>query len=210
MTRPAHRKVLECASPLALLSRQPKRQGAAAVQDAVAPFLRACLRLFLAPSLLFLLFMTGCATTRRPSNLPRVASSFPADALIIQRAVLTVHGRQFTLNGYLALSKTGGQRLIIMENFGAVLADALVKPDGKIYVMRSSQFFRPDWIQRYVVADMECIFGDAPDADCPGKMLNPAHFVMQHPGYTLDLQIVETKPGPQPVELFDETKRGSP
>jgi hypothetical protein len=205
MNHPAHRKVLDCARPLALLSRQPKRQGAAAVQDAVAPFLRACLH-----SLLLLWLVTGCATTPPPGNLPRVANSFPADALLIQRALLTVHGRQFTLNGYLALSKIGGQRLIVTENFGAVLADALVKPDGKIYVMRSSQLFRPDWIPRYVVADMECIFGDAPDANCPGKMLSPAHFVIEHRGYTLDLQVVETKPGPQPPELFDETKRGSP
>ena len=67
---------------------------------------------------------------------------------MIQRAVLTVHGRQFTLNGYLALSKTGGKRLIVTENFGGVLADVLVKPDGEVFVMRSSQLFRPEWIQR--------------------------------------------------------------
>jgi hypothetical protein len=159
---------------------------------------------------LLLLLAAGCATTPPSGNLSRVVNSFPADALMIQRAVLTVHGRQFTLNGYLALSKTGGQRLIVTENFGAVLADVLVKTDGKIYVMGSSHLFRPEWIQRYVIADMECIFGDAPNTNCPGKMLSPTHFVMEHHGYTLDLQIVETKPGPQPLELFDETKRGSP
>jgi hypothetical protein len=159
---------------------------------------------------LLLLFAAGCATTPLPGNLPRVVNLFPGDALLIQRAMLTVHGRQFTLNGYLALSKIGGQRLIVTENFGAVLADVLVKPDGKIFLMRSSQLFRPDWIKRYVVADMECIFGDAPEASCPGKMLSPTHFLVEHRGYTLDLQIVETKPGPQPAELFDETKRGSP
>jgi len=128
---------------------------------------------------------------------------------MIQRAVLTVHGRQFTLNGYLALSKTGGKRLVV-ENFGAALADVLVKPDGKIFVMRSSQLFRPEWIQRYVVADLECIFGGAPEAGCPVKMLSPTHFVIERRGYTLDLQIVETKPGLQSPEMFDETKRGSP
>jgi hypothetical protein len=159
---------------------------------------------------LLLLLAAGCATTPPPGNLPREASAFPAAALMIQRAVLTVHGRQFTLNGYLALSKTGGKCLIVTENFGAMLADVLVKPDGKIYVMRSSQLFRPEWIQRYVVADMECIFGDTPEANCPGKMLSPTHFFLEHRGYTLDLEIVETKPGPQPPELFDETKRGSP
>jgi hypothetical protein len=159
---------------------------------------------------LLLLLAAGCVTTPPSGNLPRLANLLPADALMIQRAVLTVHGRQFTLNGYLALSSTGGKRLILTENFGSVLADALVKPDGKIYVMRSSQLFRPGWIQRYVVADMECIFGAATQADCPGRMLNPTHFVIEHHGYNLDLQIVETKPGPQPLELFDETRKATP
>ena len=125
---------------------------------------------------------------------------------MIQRAVLTAHGRQFTLNGYLALSKTGGKRLIITENFGAMLADVLVKPDGKIFVMRSSRLFRPEWIQRYVVTDMECVFGEAPQENCPGKMISPAHFLIQHRGYTLDLQIVESRsPNRNCQELFDAT-----
>jgi len=159
---------------------------------------------------LLLLLAGGCVTTPPPGNLPRVANSFPADALIIQRAVLTVHGRQFTLNGYLALSKVGGKRLIVTENFGAVLADVLVKPDGKIFVMRSSQLFRPEWIRNYVVADLECIFGGAPEAGCPGTMISPTHFVIERRGYTLDLQIVETKPGPQSPELFDAAKKEMP
>jgi hypothetical protein len=158
---------------------------------------------------LLLLLAAGCVTTPQ-GNLPRVANSFPPDALIIQRAVLTVHGRQFTLNGYLALSKTGGKRLIVVENFGAVVADVLVKPDGKIFVMRSSRLFHPEWIQDYVVADMECIFCGALETNCPGKMLSPTHFVMEHRGYTLDLQIVETKSGPQPPELFYATKKEMP
>src|SRR5208282_1706020 len=139
-----------------------------------------------------------------------VANSFPADALMIQRAVLTIHGRQFTLNGYLALSRTGGRRLIVTENFGSVLADVLVKPDGDVYVMRSSRTFRPEWIRRYVAADLDCIFGSATDAECPGRMLNSTHFVIERRGYTLDLQIVETKPSPQPPEMFDEIERVSP
>jgi hypothetical protein len=159
--------------------------------------------------LLLLLLAAGCVTTS-PQNFSRPANLFPPDALMIQRALLTVHGRQFTLNGYLALSKIGGKRLIVTENFSAVLADVLVKPDGKIYVMRSSQLFRPDWIQRYIVADMECIFGDAPRANCAAKMLSPTHFVLEHRAYNLDLQIVETKSGPQSPDLFDGTKRGSP
>ncbi|HEY5297490.1 MAG TPA: hypothetical protein VIK59_06165 [Verrucomicrobiae bacterium] len=157
-----------------------------------------------------LLLAAGCVTRPPAQNLPRASNPFPPDALLIQRAILTVHGRQFTLNGYLALRKSKGERLIVTENFGVPLADVLVKPDGKIFVMRSSQLFRAEWIRRYVAADVECIFGAAPKKNCPGKMLSPSHFLIQRRGYTLDLQIVQTKPGPQPPELFDETKKDSP
>lgn len=158
--------------------------------------------------LLLLLLASGCATPPAPQiNSPRAACSFPADAFVTQRAVLTACGRQFTLNGYLALSATGGKRLVVMENFSSVLADVLVKPDGTIHVMRSSPAFRPKWIRRYVAADLQCIFGDA---SCPVKMPSATHFVVERFWYKLDLQIVETKPGPQPAELFDETRKATP
>jgi len=160
--------------------------------------------------LLWLLLAAGCATPSPPGNLPRAASSFPADALVTQRGVLTARGRQFTLNGYLALSGTGGKRLIVMENFGAVLADVLVKPDGTVRVMRSSRIFRPAWIERYVAADLQCIFGGAQSAACPVRTLSATHFVVERRGYKLELHIVETKPGTQPAELFDEMQKATP
>jgi hypothetical protein len=156
-----------------------------------------------------LVLLTGCATTPR-SQIQRPTNPFPADALITQRGVLTVLGRQFTLNGYLASSAAGGKRLIVTENFGSVLADVLMKPDGKVYVMRSSRAFKPNWIRRYVAADVECIFGGAPQADCPGQMLSPTHFLIERRWYKLDLQVVETKPGAQPLETFDESKAEKP
>lgn len=154
--------------------------------------------------------LTGCATAPRTA-IHRPAGTFPADALISQRGVLTVFGgRQFTLNGYLASSSTYGQRLIITENFGAVLADVLVTPDGKAHVMKSSGAFKPKWIERYVAADVRCLFGSVLESDCPGQMLGPNHFLIKRRWYQLDLQIVHTKPGPQPPELFDATKAGQP
>jgi hypothetical protein len=124
--------------------------------------------------------------------------------------VLTARGRQFALNGYLAQSATGGRRLVITEMFGQVLADVLVKPDGKVHVMRSSRLLRPAWIERYVALDMQCIFGAAPDAAGAVRTLSATHFVVQRRWYQLDLQIVETKPGPQAPELFDETRGAKP
>lgn len=124
-----------------------------------------------------------------------------------QRAVLTARGRQFALNGYLAQSATGGWRLIITETFGQTLADVLVKPNGTVHVMRSSRLLRPAWIERYVAADMLCIFGGSPDVACPTQRLSATHFVIKRRWYSLDLQIVDSKPGPQPPELFDETQK---
>jgi hypothetical protein len=161
-------------------------------------------------SLIWLLLAAGCATPPPPDVLPSAAISFPADALVMQRAVLTARGRQFTLNGYLALSSTGGKRLIVTENFGAVLADVLVKPDGTVHVMRAGRIFRRAWIERYVATDLKCIFGGAQNAGCPVRVLSATHFVVERRWYKLDLQIVDTKPGPQPAELFDETQKAVP
>ena len=159
--------------------------------------------------LLSLTLLTACATAPR-SQIQRPASSVPAEAMITQRGVLTVLGRQFTLNGYLSISTNGGKRLIVTENFGGVLADVLIKPDGTVHVMRSSRAFKPQWIRRYIAADVECIFGNDPKADCPGEMLSPSHFLIRRRWYKLDLQIVDTKPGPQPAATFDESKAGKP
>jgi hypothetical protein len=157
--------------------------------------------------LLLVWFAAGCVTPPPPVNAPRPVASFQPDGLVTQRAVLTARGRQFALNGYLAQSATGGRRLILTEVFGHVVADVLVKPDGTVHVMRSSRLFHPAWIERYVAADMQCIFGGAPDAACPVQMLSATHFVVERRWYKLDLQIVETQPGPQPTELFDEAQK---
>ena len=92
--------------------------------------------------LMLLLLMAGCATAPPPPNLPRPAPPFPADAMVTQRAVLTIHGRQFALNGYTLLSATNGLRLIMTENFGHVLADVLVKPDGSVQVVQAARPLR--------------------------------------------------------------------
>jgi hypothetical protein len=163
------------------------------------------MRLKLLPSVLIL--AAGCAAAPPvPSHFSRPANLFPADGFITQRAVFSTHGRQFPLNGYLAVSETGGQRLVITENFGHVLADVLVKPDGKVFVMQSSHAFSPKDIRLGVAADLQCVFGDATNRDCPVEMPDANHFIIKRHGYSLDLRIVEVKLGAQPASLFDESK----
>lgn len=154
---------------------------------------------------LYLLLGGGCPTQSLPGNFLPTDGAFPADALLTQRAILTVRGRQFTLNGYLALSGTGAKRLIVMDSFSAVLADVLLKSDGTVHVMRSSRILRPAWIQRYVVADLQCVFGAGQDEPCQVRTLSARHFVIERSSYKLDLQIVRIEPALQPAGLFDET-----
>lgn len=159
---------------------------------------------------IFIALLAGGCATSPVSFLPPRVDSLPADALITQRGVLTARGRQFTLNGYLSRSAVGGQRLIITENFGGVLADLLIQPDGSVHVIRWSRAFKESWIRHHIAADVQCLFGDGPREKCPGRKLSETHYVIERRWYTLDLQIVETKPGPQAPDLFTVPQRTSP
>ena len=160
--------------------------------------------------LLLALLTAGCATPKfiEPPPIAHPARLFPADAFITQRAVLTVHGRQFTLNGYVAKSETHGLRLIVTETFGGVLADVLVKPDGKVFVLKSNPPFRPAWVEEYIAADLKYIFKDDAGKNCSLEMVSNTHFVIERCGYKLDLRTVEVKAGLQPAAMFDETQGG--
>jgi len=145
--------------------------------------------------------LISCATPGpQPASL-HVAT----DGLLTQRAVLTIHGRQFSLNGYLALSEKYGMRLIVTHSLGQVMADVLVKPDGSVYVLRRSPMLRVEWIKRYVGRDAKCLFGNI-GGQCPGRALDATHFVVTDRNYAMDLRTVDTKPGVLPPELFDETE----
>jgi hypothetical protein len=166
-------------------------------------FFGRCLTI-LAP--VFALSLAGCATTKSKTNTEAIERHFPANAFMTHRAIFTARGKQFALTGYLVLSETGGKRLIISQSLGQTMADLLVKPDGTVHVMQSSPMFKPEWVRRYVAADLECIFGKHPKKKCPVQMLDPNRFFIKHFFYKLDLRIVETKAGPQPDSLFDPTQ----
>ncbi len=188
-----------------------KRQRAAAVQDAGSrgrgPWQRGIAGLL--ALLLWLSFAAGCASPPQ-SPSPHEPHDFPADALVTQRGVLTVRGRQFALNGYLALSEKEGKRLIVTQSFGQVLADVLLNPDGSVHVMRPSTIFPEEWIRSYVAADLESLTSEATEGDCPVRRLSATHFVIQRRQYRLELHTVEIKPDPQPGELFDASRAKQP
>ena len=148
--------------------------------------------------LLVSVLLAGCSATKQslPRTGPIPEQLFPPEALVTQRGVLTVRGRQFAINGYVSRSQTRGLRLIMTENFGAVLADVLVKPEGKVLVVQSKPPFRRSWVERYIAADLKCIFGNAPETDCPVRSLGPTHFIVERRWYKLDLWTVEQNPVP--------------
>jgi hypothetical protein len=155
---------------------------------------------------LSVLLVTGCTTTKTKTNAGAFEPHFPANAFMTHRAIFTARGKQYALTGYLALSESGGKRLIISQPLGQTMADLLVTPDGTAHVMQSSPAFNPEWVRRYVAADLECIFGGRPQKKCPVHVLDQNHFLIKHFFYKLDLRIVETKIGPQPESLFDPAK----
>jgi hypothetical protein len=159
---------------------------------------------------LLVLLTAGCDTPEFVfiEPVPHPARLFPAEAFVTQRAVLTVHGRQFTLNGYVGKSEARGLRLIVTENFGGVLANVLVKQGGETFVLKANPPFRPAWVEDYIAADLKCIFEDRAEANCPLQMLSDTHFVIERRGYKLDLRTVEVKAGLQPGAMFDETQGG--
>jgi hypothetical protein len=166
------------------------------------------LYLFLSSALAFLL--AGCATSKSENRAAISERNFPANAFMTHRAIFTARGKQFALTGYLALSETGGKRLIISQSLGQTMADLLVRPDGAVQVMQASPAFKTEWIRRYVAADLECIFGEHPKKHCPVQMLGPNHFFIKHFFYKLDLRIVETRVGAQPQSLFEAPQEKKP
>jgi hypothetical protein len=154
------------------------------------------------------IWLTGCINLRQPPTgaFTRPEGLFPSNAQFTQRAILTALGKQYTFNGILAVNEAGEMRLIMMQMFGNVVADVLVKGDGTVHVLRSSRMLRPKWLERYVAADMKCIFGKSSPDQCPVRMVDKDHFVIERRWYTVDLRNVETKPGLQPARLFDETR----
>lgn len=165
--------------------------------------------LWISVLIMVLLGAVGCSTAPKTSFRP-ASTPFPAEALVTQRGVLTVLGREFTLNGYLALNAAGGKRLVVTETFGGVLADLLITADGTAHVMRSSRALKPEWIRRYLAADVQCLTGGATVEECPGEMLSPTHYLVQRRWYKLDLQTVNVKPGPQPAAIFDASRAEKP
>ena len=150
--------------------------------------------LILLPCLLMM--GAGCRTAPLEPRAVAPVAAFPADAFITERAVFAAYGMQFPLNGYLALSATGGKRLVITESFGHVVADVLVRPDGTVFVMQTSRLFPEKSVRYGIASDLQCIFGGFPPQPVAVKTIAANHFIIRHGFYSLDLRLLKIEPRP--------------
>ncbi len=141
--------------------------------------------------------ISGCSTTPKFSSAAR---NFPDEGLITYRSVLSVFGKQFTVTGYVSRSEARGLRVIVTAGMGGVLGDAIVHRDGSVQIMRVSEGF-PEKRFRQYLEDILCLFGFS-NEDCSARVLGENHFLIKHPFYKQDLQVVEIKPGVQAENLF--------
>jgi hypothetical protein len=74
-----------------------------------------------------------------------------------QRAIVTAGGKQFTCDGLLQVSPTGGHHLAIVSSFG-VVTDLRVKSDGDCELLKVTPLFREDWSRRFVARDLRWLF----------------------------------------------------
>jgi len=148
--------------------------------------------------LLFLGAMAGCAFGPvQPPSKP-LAPSFPSNALVTQRGILKARGREFPLNGYVTTSETGGLRLVLANDFGGVLVEALVDANGKTSVVSAKAPFRKTWVEHYVMEDLKCVFGIGSSTNCQARRVGTNHFLIERRWYQLDLRTVQIKSGGAP------------
>jgi hypothetical protein len=117
----------------------------------------------------------------RPGAIERAQRTlehvFPAAYRSTQRAIITARGKQFTCDGLLAVSPTGGHHLALVSSFGTV-TDVRVTPAGQVEVLKETPLLRADWSRRFVARDLQRLF-IPPDRLEPAGRLADGRLVLQ-------------------------------
>lgn len=105
-----------------------------------------------------------------------VERTFPTEYRAVQRAIVTVRGRQFTCDGLLTAGPTEGHHLALVSSFG-VVTDLRVGPDRHTDLLKVTPLLREDWSRRFVARDLRCLF--VPPANLkPGGSLTDGRLVL--------------------------------
>lgn len=127
----------------------------------------------------------GCSTTPYAPGTPiqdaareqvlreSLAAQYPQQFRAVHRAVLTVRGRQFSLDGYLRADRRAGFRLLATTGFGgSVFELAWSEEDGPI-VLQSNGILRDDRLLAGPVEDVRAIFFNAPSPEAQLEARGP-------------------------------------
>ncbi|MGA2242167.1 MAG: hypothetical protein ABSH11_09020 [Verrucomicrobiota bacterium] len=98
-----------------------------------------------------------------------LASLFPLQYRSVQRALITVAGKQFTCDGVLEVSTNDGWYLAIVSNLGLV-AGLRVNRDGSCEVLQVTPLFREFWTRQFVARDVRRLFIPPPEFVSAGRL----------------------------------------
>ena len=98
-----------------------------------------------------------------------VAGIFPPQYRSVQRAILTVAGKQFPCDGVLEVSTNAGWHLAIVSNLGLV-AGLRVNRDGSCEVLQVTPLFREAWTRQFVARDVRRLFISPPEFVSAGRL----------------------------------------
>lgn len=98
-----------------------------------------------------------------------LADWYPPRFKAAQRAILTVHGRQFALDGILDSSPETGRHLAIVSALGLV-CEARITPSGAVELLRTTPLMRENWSREYVAQTLRLLFVPPPGASFEGLL----------------------------------------
>jgi len=130
--------------------------------------------------------MSGCVITprldslsvspddgRNPESSARakqtIAHVFPDRYSAVQRAVISVAGRQFTCDSVLKTAPEQGCHLAIVSSFGTV-TDLRVQTNGNVELLKVTPLFRADWSRHYVARDLRWLFLPPEQLESAGRL----------------------------------------
>ena len=111
-----------------------------------------------------------------------VRKTFPPVYKATQRAIISVHNRQFVCDGYLTASPAEGWHLALISTLGLV-TDIRVTGDGITEVLKVTPLLPEKWAREYVAQDLRWIFTSPPPL-APAGYLDDGRPVLEtlHPG----------------------------
>lgn len=105
------------------------------------------------------LLAAGCSTSHGPCRCEGIDAVSPAQgpARIVHRAILTIRGRHYTLDGVLDIDSKGRRRLAVVSAMGSV-TEIVQGPDGKTESVTTTALFQEAWSRSYVARDLRLLY----------------------------------------------------